>query len=88
MSDGIDVRVLYQGKPLPDVQVEVYKKAPDGTVTVTTEHTNTDGVASVPVEPGNRYMLDSVYLRALDVVDEKDPAWESLWANLTFEVPD
>jgi uncharacterized GH25 family protein len=87
MSDGIDIRALYRGAPLPEAQIEVFRKAPDGTVTISTERTDEAGAATIPVTPGARYMLDTVVLRPLEVIEERDPSWESLWANLTFEVP-
>lgn len=87
MSDGLDMRATYEGAPLKDTQIEVYEKAADGTVNVFTSRTDEAGVATIPVKPGHRYMLDAVVLRALEVKEETDPAWESLWANLTFEVP-
>ncbi len=85
MDDGIDVRVLYQGEPRIDEQIEIYEKAADGSVNVFTLRTDDAGRATVPVKPGHRYMLDSVVLREPDVADF---AWESLWANLTFAVPE
>lgn len=87
VSDGFDVLALYQGAPLQDVQVEVFRKAADGTVVITTERTDDAGRATIPVIPGHRYMLDTVILRPLEVVEEGDASWETLWANLTFEVP-
>lgn len=87
MSDGLDIRALYEGEPLQDAQIEVFRKAPDGTVEITLERTDADGRATIPVEAGFRYMLDTVVLRPLEVVEERDPSWETLWANLTFEVP-
>ena len=87
MSDGLNIRVLYQGAPRIDTQVEVFSKAADGTVTITYERTGETGVATIPVVPGHRYQLDAVVLRPLEVVGEKDPSWESLWANMTLEVP-
>ena len=87
MTDGLDILVLYEGKPRMDTQVEVFRKAPDGTVTITYERTDEAGKATIPVLPGHRYQLDAVVLRPLEVVDEKDPSWESLWANMTLEVP-
>ena len=87
MSDGFDMLALYQGEPLQDVQIEVFEKAGDGTVTITTQRTGADGRATIPVTPGHRYMLDTVTLRPLEVVGDTDPAWETLWANMTFEVP-
>lgn len=89
MGDGFTVRVLYRGKPRSGEQVEIYDRAPDETVTVTTTQTNADGVAVVPVKPGHRYMLDSVVLRepSAAMAAERNVVWESLWANLTFAVP-
>lgn len=87
MSDGLDIRVLYQGEPLAETQVEVFEKAADGTVETSYLRTDAEGEVTVPVRPGHRYMLDAVVLRPLDMVGEKDPSWESLWANMTLEVP-
>lgn len=87
MTDGLDVRAMYEGAPLKDTQIEVFEKAADGTVRIFLERTDDTGAATIPVRPGHRYMLDAVILRPLDVVEDTDPAWESLWANLTFEVP-
>ena len=81
--DGVDVRLLYQDEPRQEEQIEVFALSPGGDVVVSTVRTDNDGVATIPVEPGYRYMLDAVVLR-----DGGDMAqWESLWANLTFEVP-
>lgn len=89
MSDGIDVRVLYQGAPRGDEQVEVYEMAEGGDVNVFTMRTDGNGVATVPVKAGARYMLDSVVLRepSAELANQRGIAWESLWANLTFGVP-
>lgn len=87
IGDGLDIEAHYQGAPLENVQIEVFRKAADGTVTISTERTDGTGTATIPISPGARYMLDTVVLRPLDVVEDRDPAWETLWANLTFEVP-
>ena len=90
MADGIDVRVLYDGAPRTETQIEVFEKASDESVTIFTVQTDADGGATVPVKPGYRYMLDSVVLRepSAELAVEKNVQWESLWANLTFEVPE
>lgn len=88
MSDGMDIRAMFDGAPLKDTQIEVFEKAVDGTVTTSTNRTDTDGAATISVKAGHTYMLDAVVLRPLDMVDDMDPAWESLWANLTFQVPE
>ena len=89
MDDGITVGVLYQGKPRKVTQIEVFERAPDGAVSIFTQKTDGRGVATIPVKPGHKYMLDSVVLRLTDKKTTNGPQfhWESLWANMTFEVP-
>lgn len=89
ISDGVDVRVLYQGKPRTDAQVEIFEKAPDGAVTVFKIRTDGDGKATIPVKAGHRYMVDSVVIRqpSAEKTAEHGAVWESVWANLTFEAP-
>ncbi|MGB1209086.1 MAG: DUF4198 domain-containing protein [Paracoccaceae bacterium] len=81
------VKVLYQGQPRKDAQVEIFAKTAEGLVTVSTVRTDDTGRAQVPVVAGSRYLLDAVVLRPLAVDSLKDPTWESLWASLTFAVP-
>ncbi|KIC11325.1 hypothetical protein RA19_08265 [Leisingera sp. ANG-M1] len=85
LTYGLPVRVLYQGTPRPRVQVEIFSKAPDGTVAISTQLTDHQGEASIPATPGHTYLLDAVVLRAAP--EGKDYVWESLWAALTFAVP-
>ncbi len=89
LTDGLPVALFYQGEPRSDAQVEVFEKAPDGAVEVFLVRTDQDGRAVVPVKPGHRYMLDAVVLREPEqaLADAGGVIWESLWANLTFEVP-
>lgn len=87
LSSGLPVRVLYQGAPRPDAQVEVFDKAPDGTTTVALYRTNADGEAQITVTPGHEYLIDAVVLRAADPETQRGAVWESLWASLTLMVP-
>lgn len=89
VSGGLPVTVLYRGAPRPDAQLEVFAKAPDGSVDITLLRTDMEGRVIVPVKPGNRYMLDAVVLRepAAELAEAENAVWESLWANLTFAVP-
>ena len=89
LGDILPVRVLYQGAPRADTQVEIFEKAADNSVVVNTVQTDADGIALVPVKAGHRYMLDAVVLRepSAELAEETGAIWESLWANLTFEVP-
>ena len=87
MSGGMPVQVLYEGAPRQDVQVELFDRAPDGSVTVTLHRTDAEGRVTLPVVPGHAYLVDSVVLRALEPATEAGEVWESLWASLTFAVP-
>ncbi|MGH1425343.1 MAG: DUF4198 domain-containing protein [Pseudooceanicola sp.] len=90
LGGGLPVKVIYRDTPQPDVQVEAYAKAPDGTVTLTQLRTDAQGQALVPVIAGHSYLIDHVVLREPDpATNYADKAmWESLWASLTFAVPD
>lgn len=89
LSGGLPVALYLGDAPRPDALVEIFDRAPDGTVTVSTARTDAAGVALVPVTAGHDYMLDAVVLRepSAAVAAETGAAWESLWANLTFHVP-
>lgn len=87
MSAGLPVQVLYENTPRSNIQVEIYDRAPDGDVTVSTVRSDADGKAMIPVAPGHEYLVDAVVMRPLDPMADNDPVWESLWASLTFMVP-
>ncbi len=84
LSGGLQIQIFYGTAPRANAQVEVFAKAPDGKVTVTFERTDADGVATIPVRSGVAYQLDAVVLR--ESADDS-AAWETLWANLTFQAP-
>ncbi|MEP3417930.1 MAG: DUF4198 domain-containing protein [Lentilitoribacter sp.] len=83
-SDGMPVKAIYLGKPLIDVQIELFDKAPSGEVEVTLHRTNKLGVATLPIEPGHSYLVDTVQLRQAEANNEKAAVWETLWASLTY----
>lgn len=87
-SDTFRARLLYQDAPRADVQVEVWDKA-DGEITKTLLRTDTDGIVTLPVQPGHSYQIDAVVLREPQSPEAQklDVMWESLWANMTFAVP-
>ncbi len=88
LPGGLPVRVLYQGEPREEVQIEIFDRDPEGMVSIRTEITDAEGVASIPVEAGHEYLLDSVTMLPLAADDAAESeVWESLWASLTFRVP-
>ncbi|MGA9432847.1 MAG: DUF4198 domain-containing protein [Roseobacter sp.] len=92
-ADGFNgtmrVQVNYQGAPRIATQVEVFDRAPDGTIEVTLHRTDENGQAQVQVTPGHTYLFDAVVLRpsARAGTEDRAPVWETLWAALTFAVP-
>ncbi|KAA9009148.1 DUF4198 domain-containing protein [Histidinibacterium aquaticum] len=89
-EDGLDVQVFYGDALRADAQVELFEKAEDGTVEVTLHRTNAEGIATLPVRPGHSYLVDAVVLRqpAADLAEGRNVVWETLWASLTFAVPE
>lgn len=89
LSGGMQVQVFYRNDVRADVQVEVFEKDPDGRVAISLYRTNEQGIATFPVRPGNRYMVDAVVLRVpnIELAATSQSVWETLWANLTFAVP-
>lgn len=87
-TDGkVRVQLWKSNSPLQDAQVEVYEKAPDGTVAITLLRSSADGIATIKVKPGHAYMVDHVVLEERDPLGTSGAAWHSMWANLTFAVP-
>jgi hypothetical protein len=87
LSGGLPVRVMLRGAPRADAQVELFERAPDGALEVTLHRTDGEGRALLPVRPGHHYLADAVTMEPLD--PEADGAmWRSLWAALTFGVPE
>jgi hypothetical protein len=56
---------------------------------ITLHRTDADGIASLPVKAGC-YLVDAVVLRepTAELAAEAEIAWETLWAALTFGVPE
>ena len=94
MSDGFDVQILYQSVPRPAAQIEVFEMDPEGFVTIWTQISDAEGRATIAVKPSHRYLLDAVVLRppaatTLERMGKPEKIkWETLWAALTFRVPD
>jgi len=88
IGQGILLQVLYKGAPRSNAQLELFEKAADGKVQITLHRTDETGHVRVPVQRGRRYLADAVVMRPLDAATSDGAVWESLWASLTFAVPD
>ncbi|SIT78457.1 Uncharacterized conserved protein, contains GH25 family domain [Yoonia rosea] len=90
LSDGFQVQVYYRNDLRANTQVEVFEKAADSQVSISLYQTDENGIATFPVRPGYSYMVDAVVLREPNerLAELSGAVWETLWANLTFAVPD
>ena len=89
LTNGLRVQLYYLNYLHGNAQVELFEKAPDGTVNITLLRTNVDGIATLPVKAGYSYLVDAVVLRepSSELAVEAEIEWETLWAALTFGVP-
>jgi hypothetical protein len=90
LSGGFSVQLYYRQDIRADVQIEVFEKSNAGDVDITYYRTNAEGIATFPVQAGYSYMVDAVVLRvpSAALAAETGAVWETLWANLTFGVPE
>lgn len=84
------VQLHYRNDVRANEQIEVFEKAPDGTIEITLHRTDDDGIGRFPVKPGHAYMVDAVYIRepSESLAAETRGVWETMWANLTFSIPE
>jgi len=89
LSSGVRVQLFYRDAVRANEQIEIFDKAPDGTVITTVTRTDAEGIATIPVTSGHSYMLDAVVLREPTpaLAASSNGVWETLWANLTFAAP-
>ncbi len=79
------VQVLFEDQPRSNVQVEVFERAPDGSVEITLHRTDDTGIAAIPTQAGHTYLFDAVVLQPIGNPDKA--VWDTFWAALTFAIP-
>lgn len=87
----VAVRLLWRDQGYPNAQITVFRKFVGCEATTTTVRTDAGGRAAIPVESGGRFLLNAVYMMEPSVETRariRDAAWESLWASLTYELPE
>lgn len=85
----LQFQLLYQGVARPQTQVELFARGPEDAVQRQIFKTDDSGVVQIPVQSGQRYLLNSVVLRPFVPTTETEAAvlWETLWASLVFAIP-
>lgn len=84
-SQPVSARLLWHGEPLPDSQVSIFHRTPDGAVDVRRPRTDAAGRVAIAAAPGF-FMLSAVRMTEPDpdVVVETGAAWHSYWASTSF----
>jgi len=84
VGDGQDtvVRALFQGRALPDVQIELFTRTAEAGVSRTVRRSDTQGRARFDTRAAADYLFNSVHLVE---TDEAGAHWRSYWAALTLE---
>jgi uncharacterized GH25 family protein len=81
----LPVILLWQGKPIGDIQLTIFQvTGGGGAATRTTLRTNAAGKATVSLRGGGTFLLNAVHMQATP--PDRDAKWESHWASLTFEI--
>jgi uncharacterized GH25 family protein len=84
VGDTLPVNVLFEGKPLADVQVGAgYDRFGKQGFSFTTR-TDNNGLAKIPLANAGRWFVHVLHMQP--AADPKEAEWESFWATLTFEI--
>ena len=91
VPDEVRLRVLVDGAPVEGALVNVFIKperglGPGGEVAVEKLRTDAGGRVTLPIEPGLRYLANTVDMREASPELEADTGavWESRWGSTTF----
>lgn len=86
MTNGLPVQLLWNGRGLGDIQVDIFRKVGD-TVTKTHVVTDSNGRTIIPVESGI-YLINAVHMTipSAEDIERTNAVWHSLWASMTFEI--
>ena len=89
VSKEFTVAVYESGVPRPGAQVTVFIRHTPSDVEKKIIIADERGQVHLSLLPGSHYLFDSVKLQPIKDADPiKNAEWESLWAALTFAVPD
>lgn len=80
-GDDLQVKLLFEGKPLAGALVKAWHRKP-GQFLVVHAITAADGTATVTLPHPGAWMVSVVHM--VPAVGVKDTDWDSLWANLSF----
>ena len=90
LAEPLRFQIIYQNAVLPENRVTLFDRASDGTVVISTQQSDAQGTVAFNLTPGHTYLVDTVMIRATSrdlLVQTQGAVWESLWASMTFQIP-
>lgn len=86
-NDSLPVTLFYEGKPVANKQIQVFRDDGNKDITNFKLRTDANGKANIELKGGGKFMLNSVYLYEGDTdPNTKLPEYQSYWATLTFGI--
>jgi len=86
-EDFVELKLLYDGTPRSNAQIEIFERSDDGIVKITNTRTLSNGIAVIPIKPGSEYLFNAVKLRRAEAHTPQNVVWETLWASLMVKIP-
>lgn len=85
-ADTLNVKLLWQGREMPDTQVKVFHRAEQGEVSVLHLVSDAEGRVPIALDDSGVYMLSAVHMieASKEVASSTGAVWHSHWASLTF----
>ena len=88
-GDELDVKVLFEGKPLRGQLARAFNSDGKGPVSKHQARTNQDGIAQFTLDRGGLWLIRLVHLLPCSRrsnVDCEDADWESYWSSYSFDL--
>ncbi len=84
-ASALPVRLRWNGAPIADIQISVFRHDRDDALTVAKVRTDAAGRATIPLGDGGMVLLNAVHM--IPWGEKPGDAWHSYWATLSFTVP-
>ncbi len=84
VGDKLSVKILFEGKPLPDAVVRSWQKADETKTNQGRFRTNAQGIAEITLNAKGFWMISLV--RMVETTDKSQADYQSYWGSLTFEM--
>lgn len=87
-AEGVRFRLYWLGKPLPDWDVQVFKKVGDAAEGELAHYTtDKTGRVFIPADGGGEFLVNAVQITKPREADAaRNAQWESIWASTTYRI--